>query len=440
MFRSRRVSGWVGVGAIATAVAVTVSVTPFATAASSTVVEAESMSVSPSFGGAISLDSAASGGSSMVLTWTSTASKNVSLPASATVVVQAKGQQCNGAPSMAIKVDGVTIGTHTVSATSWTSYTSSRKISAGSHTIRVSFTNQYQTLKCARRLSVDAVTVVPEVTVPTTATSPTTTTPSTPPTSSTTSTAPTTTTTSVPAATAPKGNLPGWTHAFADDFTRSAPKGSWANDTDPYKVVYVGAEGQQWRTYPSTFLDTYQRRPYRPAEVLSVADGMLQFDLHNVQGQPAGANPSPIIANGSQYQTYGRYSARLRVDNPNLSEYHIAWLLWPQSEKWPADGEIDFPEGRLSETAGAYHHYALASGGQDTADTGVTFNNWHVYTIEWSPGRVRFLLDDAVVLDTTRYVPTKPMRWQLQTETNGFGTHRGNLLVDWVSIWSYAGS
>ena len=108
----------------------------------------------------------------MVLTWTSTASKNVSLPASATVVVQAKGQQCNGAPSMAIKVDGVTIGTHTVSATSWTSYTSSRKISAGSHTIRVSFTNQYQTLKCARRLSVDAVTVVPEVTVPTTATSP----------------------------------------------------------------------------------------------------------------------------------------------------------------------------------------------------------------------------------------------------------------------------
>ena len=167
---------------------------------------------------------------------------------------------------------------------------------------------------------------------------------------------------------------------------------------------------------------------------------MLQFDLHNVQGQPAGANPSPIIANGSQYQTYGRYSARLRVDNPNLSEYHIAWLLWPQSEKWPDDGEIDFPEGKLNETAGAYHHYARASGGQDTADTGVTFNNWHVYTIESSPGRVRFLLDDAVVLDTTRYVPTKPMRWQLQTETNGFGTNRGNLLVDWVSIWSYAGS
>ncbi|WP_317150383.1 family 16 glycosylhydrolase [Mycobacterium sp. 29Ha] len=69
-----------------------------------------------------------------------------------------------------------------------------------------------------------------------------------------------------------------------------------------------------------------------------------------------------------------------------------------------------------------------------------TFNHWHVYTIEWAPGRVRLLLDDAVVLDTTRYVPTKPMRWHLQTETEGTGTNRGNLLVDWVSIWSYAGS
>lgn len=432
MFRSRRVSGWVGVGAIVTAVVVTVSVTPFATAAASTVVEAESMSVSPSFAGAISRDSTANGGSFIALTWAATVSKKVSLPASASVVVRAKGQQCNGAPSLAVKVDGVTIGTHSVSANSWTTYTSSRKISAGSHTIGVSFTNPYRTIKCTRQLSVDAVTVVPEV--------PTTTTTSTPPTSPTTTTAPTTTTTSVPASTAPKGNLPGWTHAFAEDFTRSAPKGSWANDTDPYKVVYVGAEGQQWRTYPSTFLDTYQRRPYRPAEVLSVADGMLQFDLHNVDGQPAGANPSPIIANGSQYQTYGRYSARLRVDNPNLSEYHIAWLLWPESEKWPDDGEIDFPEGQLNETAYGFHHYALASGGQDSANTGVSFNNWHVYTIEWSPGRVRFLLDDAVVLDTTRYVPTKPMRWQLQTETKGYGTNRGNLLVDWVSIWSYAGS
>jgi beta-glucanase (GH16 family) len=215
--------------------------------------------------------------------------------------------------------------------------------------------------------------------------------------------------------------------------------GSWDPGTDPNKIVYVGADGTQWRTYPSTYTDTYQKRPYRPAEVLSVSNGMMQFDLHNVQGQPAGANPSPLLASGSQYQTYGRYSARMRVDNPTLSEYHVAWLLWPQSENWPTDGEFDFPEGQLNATAEAFHHYARSSGGQDTVNTGASFNDWHTYTIEWSPGRVRFLLDDAVVLESTKYVPTKPMRWQLQTETNGNGTHRGNVLVDWVSVWSYAG-
>jgi len=90
----------------------------------------------------------------------------------------------------------------------------------------------------------------------------------------------------------------------------------------------------------------------------------------------------------------------------------------------------------LAGTSNAFAHYARASGGQETVDTGSPFTDWHIYTLEWSPGRVRFLLDEKVVLETTKFVPSKPMRWQLQTETNGSGTHTGRLLVDWVSTWS----
>lgn len=48
----------------------------------------------------------------------------------------------------------------------------------------------------------------------------------------------------------------------------------------------------------------------------------------------------------------------MKVDNPYLSDYGVAWLLWPQSDNWPWDGEIDFPESSLTGTAHGYHHYA----------------------------------------------------------------------------------
>lgn len=437
MFRLRPTLASAGAIAVAVAMVITSSVSPLASAADSTSVEAESLSASPVYGGSSVRDATASGGAALTLTWNSTASKTLTVAASAKVVVRAKGTQCNGAPSMSVSVDGRNVGTNSVTATAWTDYTATTTIAAGSHKIGVSYTNQYRSLRCARALYVDSVVILPvatPVTTPTTATTSTTAT-STP--ATTTPATPTTTTSpSGPLTVAPVANLPGWTHNFADDFTKAAPTGSWANASDPNKVVYVGANGQQWLTYPSTYTDSYQHRPYRSDQVLSVSDGMLQFNLHNVDGQPAGANPSPLLANGSQYQTYGRYSARLRVDAPDLSEYHIAWLLWPQSEKWPDDGELDWAEGSLAGTSNAFAHYARASGGQETVDTGSPFTDWHVYTLEWSPGRVRFLLDEKVVLETTKFVPSKPMRWQLQTETNGSGTHTGRLLVDWVSTWS----
>ncbi|MGK6351068.1 glycoside hydrolase family 16 protein [Parapedobacter sp. DT-150] len=238
----------------------------------------------------------------------------------------------------------------------------------------------------------------------------------------------------------PIGDLPEWEQVFYDDFTKDATLGSWGSACDSRKIVYTGARGQQWRAYPACFADTYQDRPYRSDSVLSVKDGVLNFYLHPVDGQPAGANPSPIIYNGSQYQTYGRYAARFRVDNPNLEEYHVAWLLWPQSEKRLEDGEEDFPEGSLSGRIGGFHHYAASDpcyGCQDPAKTNEKFTEWHTFIIEWRPGNIRYYLDSTLVLDSDRGVPDKPMRWQLQTETKGYGNNSGNLMLDWVSVYRY---
>jgi len=395
---------------------VLVVLAPPAAAADSTSIEVESMGVTTPGGATIVSDTKASGGKALALTHTATVAMSLALPDSVRVVVRAKGRQCFGAPIGVVTVDGVKIGASPVRASAWTDYTATARMAAGWHTIAVSFTNPYWFLSprwtlCSRALYLDTITVV----------------------------AASVTTSPDGLTAAPVADLAGWQHIFADNFTRDAALGSWANPSDPSKIVYLGNGGQQWLTYPQTFTDTYQHRPYRADQVLSVANGTLDFYLHNVDGQPAGANPCPILANGSPYQTYGRYSARLKVDTAALSEYHIAFLLWPQSEQWPRDGEEDFPEGALSSTSGAFAHYARAAGGQDAVNTGEAFTNWHVYTIEWLPGHVRFYLDDDLVLDSTRYVPRTPMRWQLQVETDGYGANSGHLLVDWVSVWSYSG-
>lgn len=242
----------------------------------------------------------------------------------------------------------------------------------------------------------------------------------------------------------PVGNLPGWRQVFAEDFTVNAPTGSWGAScaTDPNaanKIVYTGAGGTRWRTYPDCYLDTYQKRPYRSDQVLSVHDGVLDFHLRNVDGKPAGANPSPVInaSTSSQYQTYGRYTARFRVDNTTLSEYHIAWLLWPEDDADWECAESDFPESALSATTvGAFAHYGC-NGAQDAFSASIDYTKWHTFTQEWAPGVRRYYLDDQLIGTSTRSVFAGPQRWQLQTETDGNGTHSGHLLVDWVAVYAY---
>jgi Ca-dependent carbohydrate-binding module xylan-binding len=158
--------------------------------AADTTLEAESMVVSPPGAGRTYSASSASGGTALGLWRNSSAATNLSLPASISVVVRAKGQSCRGAPSMTVSIDGKAISTTNVSATSWTDYTTATTIPAGSHTLSIAFTNNYQRgWGCDRNLLLDKVTVAagnttttpPTTTTPTTTTPPTTTPPTTTP-------------------------------------------------------------------------------------------------------------------------------------------------------------------------------------------------------------------------------------------------------------------
>jgi hypothetical protein len=222
----------------------------------------------------------------------------------------------------------------------------------------------------------------------------------------------------------PTGDLPGWRQVTADDFVTAVPTGQFPGT----------AYGSRWTVYSDGWKDTTKQGTYMPSKVLSTHDGMLDMHIRTENGLHMVAAPVSTVK-----QAYGRYTVRFKADA--IPGYKTAWLLWPTSERWPADGEIDFPEGKLPETIGANMHYASSTGGQDSFRTTATYTSWHTATTEWTPGKVRFLLDGDVIGTSTTKVPSTPMKWVLQTETQTSGgapsdTASGHVYVDWAAVYA----
>ena len=226
---------------------------------------------------------------------------------------------------------------------------------------------------------------------------------------------------------APRGNLPGWTQTYVEDFNQNVATGS-----------FPGVYTDHWYAYSDGIKDTSKNGTYMPSKVLSVHDGVLDYAIRTEGGQHLVSAP---VLKDTYGQVYGRYSVRFRSDS--LPGYKNAWLLWPDSERWPTDGEIDFPEGDLNGTINGFAHYASSGGGQDQFSSGASFNAWHTATIEWLPGKVTFSLDGKVLGSSTQNVPTTAMHWVMQTETALSGGApaagvAGHVLVDWVALYKRA--
>lgn len=223
----------------------------------------------------------------------------------------------------------------------------------------------------------------------------------------------------------PVGDLPGWKQIFADDFTKPLQKGS-------FPAHYQS----QWASYHG-FKDTFKIAHY-DQRVISVKNGILDIHLHTNNGQPLSATPVPLVDGKWGGQLYGRYSVRMRADA--VPNFKVAFLLWPDSENWN-DGEINFPEGSLTDRPMAFNH--CVGHPQDNcyaAQSSVKFTDWHTYTIEWTPKKISYFIDGKLLGSTTKSIPNKPMHWVLQVESDGTRPHphaTGHVEIDWATIYRY---
>ena len=255
----------------------------------------------------------------------------------------------------------------------------------------------------------------------------------------------------------PLGDVPGWHQVFADDFSAPAPAGTFSHCITGLGVANDYCSGlsgtpyfNRWFAYPDGWAGTPATGIYAPSRGISVENGRLDYFLRT--GSPDGVSVHMIEAAvpripggvGGGGMLYGRYVVRARWDP--LSSYHISFLLWPDSNQWPRDGEIDYPEANMasSDVSAFMHRQNGTSGGdQDAFDVYIDPQQWHTYEIDWLPSSVSFYVDGQRIGQSTTNIPDTPMHWVLQTNTSWRAspgdTQAGHVQMDWAVAYAPSG-
>ncbi|MFF7190504.1 glycoside hydrolase family 16 protein [Streptomyces sp. NPDC008222] len=251
------------------------------------------------------------------------------------------------------------------------------------------------------------------------------------------------------AATTPSFHL-----VYTDGFNTPTKLGAFRDcnhNADTRAAYCAGLSGSvraNWWAYPAGWPDTATQRGYKvggyydPASTLWIApssSGDGQLHIRMWRGASGPVHSATIVPKAAMGLRYGKYEERFRVSHV-ATGYKSAHLLWPVDD----DGcsEIDFPELEWDTQVAAFAHPSNC-GQQVGVDTGKSWNQWHTSRIEWTPGRIVFLLDGKVVGSTTKSVPATPMDWDIQNESalNGESAAPnswGQMDITYVKVWSWS--
>ncbi|NAZ73868.1 family 16 glycosylhydrolase [Kineococcus sp. T13] len=222
---------------------------------------------------------------------------------------------------------------------------------------------------------------------------------------------------------------------------------------------FLQTYGSSHSTYPENYLTTHggpygvnNGDHYGGNTNLSVVNGRFTGRLHRdpSTGLVVAMAPEPLLEDGTKSQLYGRYEVLgYQAVYPLVAGWTTAWLMWPKSEVWPRDGEIDWMEGQLVSGAPHFNHHnqdGTGPGDQQVFSYPVNVNDGltHNIVLEWKPNDCAVFVDGQLVGRATSRVPNTPMRCALQTETLQSGTQPpagdATQIIKWdsVGVWGLA--
>jgi Glycosyl hydrolases family 16 len=236
----------------------------------------------------------------------------------------------------------------------------------------------------------------------------------------------------------------------------SIPAPPSASPDDKARSAVPQDPGPQWKSVTTEDFDTLRPEAYglydsvgafgngfRRPSAISVSNGVLNITARgNVSGGMA----------HNLGQTYGRWEFRARTDLGR--GFGSAILLWPDSERFPQDGEIDIMEVP-SETRDRAHfivHFA-GPGGSDKVYGSYAeddFSQWHTFAVDWLPDRIVFYVDGVERFRVTdrNIIPDKPMHLAMQFDQgpkkdwipapDASTPAAFSLQVDWLRVYAPA--
>lgn len=175
----------------------------------------------------------------------------------------------------------------------------------------------------------------------------------------------------------------------------------------------------------------------RSPEAFSVEDGQLVITACMKDGQVVSGG----MAHKANY-TYGKYEFRVRTEPDPSGTTSGVVLTWPQSERWPVDGENDIYETGTEPTPDRQPFHTFIHYGEDNSQYhfqhDVAGDEWHVMSMEWFPDKLTIYRDGQEVWTLTdrKAIPQVPHHICLQLDAfkkEMTGTVR--MYVDWVRIF-----
>jgi beta-glucanase (GH16 family) len=221
----------------------------------------------------------------------------------------------------------------------------------------------------------------------------------------------------------------------------SSPGGPPASPPDGRRLVFedefdgAALNTMSWRPYNSVGNEGNGLR--RGSAIQLDGDGRLVITAQMVDGQLVSGGMS-----NRQNYIYGWFEFRVRTEPDPTGTLSGVVLTWPESERWPVDGENDIYEtGHDAGTRFPFHSYVHfgAANDQYSVTHDADAAQWHTMAMDWRPDAIRFYRDGTLAATLTDAAAIPDVAHHLCVQLDATATREltvpVRMLVDYVRIY-----